>query len=75
MALHDLLQQGTKEYTTNNNNCMNYTSPNNESSSSFHVHNGDISSEICLAAALRYFPGGSYLDISVSHGMRKTDVY
>ena len=74
MALHDLLQQGIKEYITNNNNCTNYTSPNNESSS-FHVHNGDISSEMHLAAVLRYFAGGSYLDISVSHGIRKTYVY
>ena len=74
MALHDLLQQGTKECITNNNNCPNCASPNNESSS-FHVHNGDISSEICLAVALRYFVGGSYLDIPVSHGIGKTDVY
>ena len=73
MALHDLLQQGFKDYITNNNNCTNYTSPNNESSS-FHVHNGDISSEIHLAVALRYFAGRSYLDISVSHGIRKTGV-
>ena len=41
MAIHDLLQQGIKEYITNNNNCTNYTSPNNELSS-FHVHNGYI---------------------------------
>ena len=61
MALHDLLQQGIKEYITNKNNCTNYTSPNNESSSYFHVHNGDISLEIHLADALRYFTGGSYL--------------
>ena len=74
MALHDLLQQGIKEYITNNNNHTTYTSPNNQSSS-FHVHNGDISSEIHLAVALRYFAGGSYLDISVSHGIGKTDVY
>ena len=75
MALHDLLQQGIKEYITNNNNCTNYTSPNNESSSSFHVHNGGISLEIHLAVALRYFTGASYLDISVSHGIGKTGVY
>ena len=31
--------------------------------------------EIHLAVALRYFTGGLYLDISVSHGIRKTDVY
>ena len=74
MALHDLLQQGIKYYITNNNNHTNYTSPNNESSS-FHVYNGDISSEIHLAVALRYFAGGSYLDISVSHGIGKTDLY
>ena len=72
MALHDLLQQGIKEYITNNNNCTNYTSPNNESSSSFHVHNGDISLEIHLAVALRYFAGGSYLDISTDDQRRVT---
>ena len=69
MALHDLLQQGIREYITNNNNRTNYTS------STFHGHNGDISLEIHLAVALRYFAGGSYLDISVSHGIRKTDAY
>ena len=53
MALQDLLQQGIQEYIKNNYNCTNYTSPNNESSSSFHVHNGEISSEIHLAVALR----------------------
>ena len=37
MAFHALLQQGIKEYITNSNNCTNYTSPSNESSS-FHVH-------------------------------------
>ena len=53
MALQDLLQQGIQEYIKSNNNCTNYTSLNNESSSSFHVHNGDILSEIHLAVALR----------------------
>ena len=42
---------------------------------SFHVHNGEIRSEICLAVALRYFTGGCYLDITISHGIGKTDVY
>ena len=42
---------------------------------SFHIHNGEIRSEIHLAAALRYFAGGSYLDITISHQRGKTDVY
>ena len=41
----------------------------------FYIHNGEIRSEICLAVALRYFTGGSYLDITISHEIHKTDVY
>ena len=39
------------------------------------MHNGEIRSEINLAVALRYFAGGSYLDVTISHGIGKTDVY
>ena len=44
-------------------------------SPTFYIHNGEIRSEICLAVALRYFAGGSYLDTTISHGIGKTDVY
>ena len=39
------------------------------------VVHGEIRSEIHLAVALRYFASGSYLDITISHGIGKTDVY
>ena len=39
------------------------------------MRNGRITTEIHLACALRYFAGGSYLDITVSHGIGKTDLY
>ena len=38
--------------------------------------NGRITTEIHLACALCYFTGGScYLDITLSHGIGKTDLY
>ena len=40
-----------------------------------HYHNGEITTEIHLACALRFFAGGSYLDITISHGIGKKDVY
>ena len=39
----------------------------------FYQPNGEIKSDILLGAALRFFAGGSYLDITFSHG--KTDIY
>jgi hypothetical protein len=39
------------------------------------VPNGPIPSEICLAVALRYFAGGSMLDIMISHGILRTESY
>ena len=42
---------------------------------SFYVPNGTIDCQIRLAMALRYFAGGSYLDILMSHGVGKTDFY
>ena len=39
------------------------------------MRNGWITTEIHLACALRYFAGGSYLDITLSHGIGKTDLY
>ena len=41
----------------------------------FYMRNGRITTEICLACTLHYFAGGSYLDITVSHGIGKTDLY
>ena len=66
MSLHELLKPGIDKYVRKNNNS------NNEEC--FYRHNGAIRSEIHLAAALRYFAGGSYLDITISHGIGKTDV-
>ena len=42
---------------------------------SFYVPNGPIDYQVRLAMALRYFAGGSYLDILMSHGVGKTDFY
>ena len=67
MSLHELIKPGIDEYVCQNDNS------NNEEC--FYRHNGAISSEIHLAAALQYFAGGSYLDITISHGIGKTDVY
>ena len=67
MSLHELIKPGIDEYVCQNDNS------NNEEC--FYRHNGAISSEIRLAAALQYFAGGSYLDITISYGVGKTDVY
>ena len=67
MSLHELLKPGIDKYVCKNNNSNN--------KECFYRHNGAIRSEICLAAALWYFAGGSYLDITISHGIGKTDVY
>ena len=67
MSLHELLKPGIDKYVCQNNNS------NNEEC--FYRHNGAISSKIHLAVALQYFAGGSYLDITISHGIGKTDVY
>ena len=75
MVLHDILKQGIQENITNNNNRTDFSPSSINQSYSFYIPNGEISTEICLATALRYFAGGSYLDISISHGISKTDVY
>ena len=75
LVLHDTLKQGIQEYITNNNNRTEYSPSSVNQSYSFYIPNGAISTEIRLATALRYFAGGSYLDISISHGISKTDVY
>ena len=73
MWLHELLKVGIKEYISSNNNQIHDTTRHNLPC--FHIHNGEIRSEICLAVALRYFTGGLYLDITISHGIGKADVY
>ena len=77
MNLHDLLKDRIREYIRNNNNRGDQSTPsiNNDEQTSFHIPNGAISTQIHLAAALRFFAGGSYLDIAISHGIGKTDVY
>ena len=66
MSLHELLKPGIDEYVNKSNNSNN--------KECFYRHNGAIRSlEICLAAALWYFAGGSYLDITISHGIGKTE--
>ena len=72
-VLHDLLKPGMDEYINNNNNRTDYT-PTGDTPT-FYRPNGEIKSEIRLGAALRFFAGGSYLDITISHAIGKTDVY
>ena len=72
-VLHDLLKPGIDEYISNNNNRTDYT-PTGDTPT-FYRPNGEIKSEIRLGAALRFFAGGSYLDITISHAIGKTDVY
>ena len=69
-GLHDLLTDGIVEYIQGNG-----SSPNNSGNNSFFICNGNISTEICLACALHYFAGGSYLDITMSHAIGVTDFY
>ena len=68
--LHRLLQSGIQEYLINEREI---NDGNNELD--FYMRNGRITTEIRLAGALRYFAGGSYLDITLSHGIGKTDLY
>ena len=75
MVLHDILKQGIQEYITNNNNGTDYSPSSVNQSYSFYIPNSEISTEIRLVTALRYFTGGSYLDISISHGISKTEIY
>ena len=72
-VLHDLLKPGIDEYISNNNNRTDYT-PTGDTPT-FYQPNGEIKSEIRLGPALRFFAGGSYLDITISHAIGKTDVY
>ena len=69
-SLHCILQKGIQGYIINEREI------NDENNRlDFYMRNGRITTEIHLACALRYFAGGSYLDITVSHGIGKTDLY
>ena len=69
-SLHRILQKGIQEYIINEREI------NDESNGlNFYMRNERITTEIHLACALCYFAGGSYLDITVSHGIGKTDLY
>ena len=71
LELHELLKDGIKEYV-----CKEVTSTTNSSANQpFYRKNGKIAMQICLACALQYFAGGSYLDIIMSHSVGKTDFY
>ena len=68
--LHRLLQEGIQEYIINEREIN-----DGNNGLEFYMRNGRITTEIRLACALRYFAGGSYLDITLSHGIGKTDLY
>ena len=69
-SLHRLLQEGLQEYIINEREIN-----DGNNGLKFYMRNGRITTEIRLACALWYFAGGSYLDIMVSHGIGKTDLY
>ena len=69
-SLHGIFQKGIQEYIINKREI------NNKSNRlDFYMRNGRITTEIRLACTLCYFTGGSYLDIMVSHGIGRTDLY
>ena len=68
--LHEFLKDGILHYIRQSDSSQNYSlNPR------FFIHNGNITTEIHLACALRYFAGGSYLDITMSHAIGVTDFY
>ena len=69
-SLHCLLQSGIQEYIINEREIN-----DGNNGLEFYMRNGWITTEIRLACALRYFTGGSYLDIMLLHGIGKTDLY
>ena len=62
-TLHSILKDGTMECIKAGNGAT------------FHVPNGPITMDIRLAMALRFFAGGSHLDIIVSHGVSESEFY
>ena len=69
-SLHRILRQGIQKYIINEKEIN-----DNSNGLDFCIRNGRIATEIHLACALCYFTGHSYLDIMVSHGIGKTDLY
>ena len=69
-SLHRLLQRGIQEYIITEREIN-----DGNNGLDFYMRNRQITTEIHLACALRYFTGGSYLDIMLLHGIRKTDLY
>ena len=70
LELHELLKDRIEEYIRKE-----VTSTNSSANQPFYRKNGKITTQIRLACALRYFAGGSYLDIIMSHSVGKTDFY
>ena len=69
LELHELIKDGIEEYVRKE-----VTSTNSSANQPFYRKNGKITTQICLACALRYFAGGSYLDIIMSHPVGKMDL-
>ena len=70
LELHELLKDGIEEYVRKEG-----TTTNRSANQPFYRKNGKITTQIRLACALRYFAGGSYLDIIMSHAVGKMDFY
>ena len=70
LELHELLKDGIEEYVHKEG-----TTTNSSANQPFYSKNGKITLQIRLACALRYFAGGSYLDIIMSHAVGKMDFY
>ena len=70
LELHELLKDGIEEYVRKEG-----ITSNSSANQPFYRKNGKITTQICLACALRYFAGESYLDIIMSHAVGKTDFY
>ena len=68
LELHDLLKDGIDEYV-----CKEERTTNSSANQPFYRKKRKITTQICLACALQYFAGGSYLNIIMSHAIGKTD--
>ena len=69
-SLHRILQKDIQEYIINKREIN-----DKNNGLDFYMRNGRITTEIHLACTLHYFTGGKYLNIMVSHGIGKTDLY
>ena len=70
LELHDLLKDGIDKYIHKEERTK-----NSSANQPFYRKNRKITTQICLACALWYFAGGSYLDIIMSHAIGKTGFY